>query len=234
MNTSNFDQRIFIPPEETKLTQEQKDLVVGTLLGDANLQTHSKTGKAWRYRVLHAGSQYLYLEHKYEILKDFCGTPPKKSKVPDKRTNKVYDRCLFNTKSNIYFTPYAKAFYMYDSNAQKYIKDVPENIDEILTPRAVAYWYMDDGWIKWVGKSNAMRLCTESFSIEGIEILRDAMKKNFNLSLNKHRKPLSNNKIGYRLYINEKNSAPFREIIRPYLVDCMKYKVSDGNKGTLG
>ena len=39
--------------------------------------------------------------------------------------------------------------------------------------------------------------------------------------------------IGYRLAIPEAESSKFRELIRPYLVDCMKYKVSNGKKGSL-
>jgi len=59
------------------------------------------------------------------------------------------------------------------------------------------------------------------------------LKVKFNLDTSLSRRSNNGVFIGYRLEINEKNSAHFREIIQPYLVDCMKYKVSDGNKGHL-
>lgn len=92
---------------------------------------------------------------------------------------------------------------------------------------------MDDGSLKYFGKSNAMRICTESFSTEDNEILRDAIFQKFNISLGRVKKTRNGKFVGYRLTINEKESSKFRELIQPYLVDCMKYKVSDGNKGRL-
>ena len=48
-----------------KLTQLQKDLLFGSLLGDGNLQTNSN-GKTWRYRAIHKSQHKEYLFHKYE------------------------------------------------------------------------------------------------------------------------------------------------------------------------
>jgi hypothetical protein len=52
---------------------------------------------------------------------------------------------------------------------QSWVKEVPSNIASLL-PRALAYWYMDDGALKWRGKSNAVRLCTDSFTIDDINL----------------------------------------------------------------
>ncbi len=66
------------------------------------------------------------------------------------------------------FLYYADLFYTYNPKTNLFIKDVPNNITKYLTPRAIAYWYMDDGALKWLGRSNAMRICTESFSEHGV------------------------------------------------------------------
>ena len=44
------------------ITQQQKDLLFGTLLGDGSLQTEN--GNTWRYRALHKKDPKDYLFHK--------------------------------------------------------------------------------------------------------------------------------------------------------------------------
>lgn len=215
-----------------KLTTKQKDLLVGTLLGDGNLQTETR-GRTWRYRALHKATHKAYLDHKYDVLKNLCQTPPIYGEVFDPRTLKTYQRWYFNTTTQSSFRYYGNLFYTEDPNTLKMKKDVPLTIEKLLTPRAIAYWYMDDGSLKWFGKSNALRICTESFSKQGVERLQKALKNLYNIETQQTRKTKDNKLVGYRLAINEKNSAAFRELVRPYLVHPMGYKVSDGNKGHL-
>lgn len=214
------------------LTQEQKDLVVGTLLGDGNLQTLTK-GRTWRYRALHKEEHKEYLQHKYKILENFCQTPPVYHQVLDNRTHKFYKRWYFNTTVQNSLRYYGNLFYSYDSKTNQMVKHVPLNINQLLTPRAVAYWYMDDGSIKWLGNSNAMLICTESFTVDDVNRLKKTLKNLYDIDTQLTRKTNKNVFVGYRLAINEKNSGKFRELICPYLIDCMRYKVSDGNKGHL-
>jgi hypothetical protein len=215
------------------LTQQQKDLLVGTLLGDGNLQTGTR-GCTWRYRAIQKAEHKEYLFHKYEIMKEFCSTEPQLSQVADVRTNKTYKRWIFSTNVHDSFRFYGNMFYTYDKKTQRMVKDVPVNIEKFLTPGAVAYWYMDDGSLKYPGKSNAMRICTESFSNDGVRRLERALKTLYNIEATHTKKNtmVNGNKVpvGLRVAINEKPSAAFRELIEPYLVDCMKYKVSNGKK----
>jgi len=219
----------------------QKDLIFGSLLGDGNLQTDSN-GKTWRYRALHKSAHKEYLFHKYEIIKGLCGsdTLPKESKVYDDRTKKTYTRWLFNTLNDPSLKFYGDMFYTYDNKTGRWVKDVPVNVEKFLTARAIAYWYMDDGSLKSLGKSNAMRICTESFSVEGVKRLQKALLNSFSIktTLTKKTKEINQETkervlVGYRIAIPEASSDAFRTLIRPFLVDCMKYKVSDGNKGHL-
>lgn len=217
-----------------ELNQLQKDLLVGTLLGDGNLQTETK-GRTWRYRALQKLEHKEYLEHKYEIMKPYCTTPPIYSEISDIRTKKSYQRLYFNTIVSNQFRHYGNLFYTWDDKSNKMIKDVPNNIQLFLTPRAIAYWYMDDGNLKEPGRGNAMRICTESFSLGGVNRLKNALETRYGIkhtSLNVKR---NSQKVitGYRLIILEKSSSDFRDLIKPYLVSSMKYKVSDGNKGPL-
>lgn len=214
------------------LSQEQKDLLVGTLLGDGNLQTNTK-GRTWRYRALHKADHFEYLQHKYEVMKSFCSSEPIYSKINDNRTGKVNERWNFNTTVHESFKHYGNLFYSYDEEKDLMVKDVPLSIEKLLSPRSVAYWYMDDGALKWLGKSNAMRICTESLSDLGVQRLQKALKNLYDIETQLTRKTNKKVYVGCRLAINEANSQKFVTLIRPYLINCMRYKVSDGNRGHL-
>lgn len=215
-------------------TREQKDLVFGTLLGDGNLQTET-AGRTWRYRALQKQEHAEYLEHKYAVLRSYCTSGPISGQVFDDRTGKIYSRIYFNTVVNSDFRVFGNMFYVYDKKLRKMVKRVPTNqvLAKFLTERALAYMYMDDGALKWLGHSNAMRICTESFIPEDVTRLRNVIFDKFNIVTSQSKKTIDGVYVGDRILIPEKSAATFRDLIKPYLVDCMKYKVSNGNKGHL-
>ena len=107
-----------------------------------------------------------------------------------------------------------------------YKKRVPKNIHRFLTARALAYWYMDDGALKWKGKVNSFVFCTESFSKSDVLLLKSALERNFNLKLSLQRKsaaqPLKDN---FRLYVSTESSLVFKDLVRPYIHSSMLYKL---------
>lgn len=208
-------------------TQIQKDLLVGTLLGDGNLQTLTG-GNTWRYRAVHKLAHESYINHKYELLKDFCQTPPKLSNVTDLRTNKVYSRYTFQTITSDEFRYYGQLFYVQQADSS-WKRQIPANLYQILTPRALAYLYMDDGALKWRGKSNAVRICTDSFEINEIYHLKDVLQTKFSLKVSLQKKDDIQ-----RLCILEESYQKLNELIVPYLLPCMYYKFPDGKKGIYG
>lgn len=216
------------------LTQQQRDLVFGTLLGDGNLQTDTM-GRTWRYRALHKAEHEPYLKHKYDVLSSHCTTGPIYGETFDDRTGQIYKRFYFNTNVNSDFLVFGNMFYVYDKKLRKMVKRIPSTpiLQKFLTPRAIAYMYMDDGALKWLHKSNAMRICTEFFPKEDVTRLRQVLFQNFNIETSQGKRTCDGVYVGDRISIPEKSSVAFRQLIEPYLIDCMKYKVSDGNKGHL-
>ena len=85
----------------------------------------------------------------------------------------------FNTLTTEEFTFFANLFYVKKGNSYK--KVVPPNIAEYLTAEAVSIWFGDDGSLKWKGKSNSVRFCTDSFEVEEVNHLRAALKANFQI-----------------------------------------------------
>ena len=208
------------------ITSAQKNLLIGTLLGDGNLQT-SSDGKTWRYRAIHKAIHEPYIRHKYDVLQTFCNLEPKLENLVDSRTEKIYSRFFFQTRTSDEFRYYGNLFYQKDEKGS-FKKVVPLNIESLLTPEALAYWYMDDGALKWRGKSNAVRLCTDSFSTPEITLLKKTLEKKFSLKVSIQRKDNIQ-----RLCILEESYFKLRDLVLPYLLPSMYYKFPDGNKGVL-
>jgi hypothetical protein len=204
--------------------QLQTDLLIGTLLGDGCLQTEN--GQAWRYRAIHKAFHKQYIDHKYQILKDFCNKEPTYQTIFDSRTNKNYCRYYFNSRMSSDFRFLGSIFYKNDGTVLK--KVVPKHIHRYLTPRALAYWYMDDGALKWKGHSNAVRFCTDSFSNSDVNLLINVLKEKYNLNCSLQKKDNI-----FRISILENSYIQLKDLVFPYLLPSMYYKFPDGNKGVI-
>lgn len=117
------------------LTIPQGELLIGSLLGDANLQSASKTAGTWRARFLQGEQQKDYLYYKYEVLKPFAHTEPRSSSYYDRRTQRTYSRYSFNTLTFPQLKPIAKMFYTWNEQARKFVKTIPENIGDYLSSK---------------------------------------------------------------------------------------------------
>jgi hypothetical protein len=113
------------------LNQAQKDLLIGTLLGDGNLNTGYKN---FRLVIRHSLRQKNYVWRKYKLLKNWILQKPKLSL----QTNSIG----FRTISHPQLTEYHQLFY------QNRRKIIPKFIGSLLNPFILAVWYMDDGNIR--------------------------------------------------------------------------------------
>lgn len=155
------------------LTSEQKDVIVGTILGDACIEKAKPTHNA-RIRFdqtfpFHA----TYLMRLYIIFHNMVKRTPKVHiRKEDKRTGKRYSTMRFKTLAFPCLNSYFHLFYVNG------IKVVPYNIGELLTRRALAYWIIDDG-----GRSkNGLTLHTRRYTLRDVKILQNVLLNNFNLT----------------------------------------------------
>jgi len=210
--------------DKKKLNQAQFDTLIGCLLGDANMQTEN--GHSWRIRFIHKAIHEPYIWHKYKLFQDFCNSDPKYYSYFDEKTQNTYSRFQFNTLSFDTFEFLGNMFYKKKNNI--WVKVIPFNIKKFLTPTALAYWYMDDGALKWKGHSNSVRLCTDSFLEHEVKILKLALEENFDLKCSIQKK----NNFS-RIAILEESYPKLKELILPSLLPCMFYKFPDGKNGVL-
>lgn len=116
------------------LTPLQKDIIVGTLLGDACAERKKMTHNT-RLRFEQSYPAHNdYLLSIYEALKSLTKAGPGVvTRKADKRTGLVYLSIAFKTRALSILNPYYDLFYVDNK------KQVPSNIQEYLTPAVLAY-----------------------------------------------------------------------------------------------
>lgn len=179
-------------------------MIIGTLMGDAYM-THPK-----KYGLGHGVDQVEYCYHVAERLHNFVAS------IGDKENYCVTERSFeFWTYRHEVFQPYFERFY--SKGLKK--KFFTENTAFDLKEEGLAYWYMDDG--KW--SSSGSHLCVGNISEQEGIILIELLRNNFNLSASIQ---CHDRKGGsYTIYIPSKNRAYFYDLISPYVIPSMRYKV---------
>jgi hypothetical protein len=125
--------------ESKELTQEQTDVITGTLLGDSSIKrNNAKSSASLSYGQGHNNKEYLF--SLYQKLKNFCKSEPRFYEGFDKRYNKARFAYFFNTTLSTTLLPFANLFLSETLNAAgNPTKIIPLCIGELLTPRALAY-----------------------------------------------------------------------------------------------
>lgn len=193
--------------------------MVGLLLGDGHIQKRSLTGNSrFMYGQSSLRVQHLnYFYHVLELFKPYVSKGFKLKTKPflDKRTNMCYSSVNFSTLSLPCFNYYRDLFYNSDN-----VKIVPKNIQELLTPRGLAYWIMDDGSLQ----NKGLHLNTYGFTHQDVLLLKSTLETMFGqdtlkCTIHKHKK-------GERIYIWGESMVTVRHSISKFMHANMLYKIS--------
>lgn len=195
-----------------KLTLLQKEVLFGVILGDAHLETQNNR-ITYRVKFEQSIKHKPYIEHLYEIFKNYVKTPPQLKLVKYKNNQTISTNIRFATISSSTFTFFGKQFY------KEKKKVIPKLIHRWLTPRALAYWYMDDGSMKST-QSKAVLLNTQGFSHDQVCILCNVLTQKFNLSC----WPRKQKKNTYQIFISGKSFETLHSCIFRFLIPEMQYK----------
>lgn len=99
------------------------------------------------------------------------------------------------------------------------IKHIPQNIGDYLTPLGLAIWIMDDG-----GKtSSGLKLATNGFQYDECLLLIKVLNNNFKLKASVISAVVPNK---YCIYIWKESMNNLKEIIKPYIIKEMSYKIN--------
>jgi len=197
---------------DLQLPSELKEVVIGKMLGDLGAERPNLNCNT-RLQFKHTDKQRGYIEHLYDLFKDYCKSGPIPLSSFDKRPNrnKEYKAIKFNTRSLPCFNEFRELFY---NNEGK--KIIPGNLGDYLTERALAYWYQDDGYIS----KNRFYFCTESFTREENDLLAKLLHDKFGLNCDIY---IHTN--GPRLYVRPTSRDKFTDLIKPYLLPLFYYKL---------
>lgn len=192
---------------DLKLTQLQKEILCGTLLGDSSLQYPSKSSKTPIFTCDHGPKQKEYSKLLSEQLN---GRLVERLRY-DKRTQKTYTSYTVTTLSNNEYILMYNQLYI---NGKKCItKDFLKN----FTGCSLAYLYMDDGYTI----HNTMFLCTDAYDEESCDNLINHCLRKFNIHFTKNK----HSKNGFRLRLCFDDRQKFIDLVSPYMMEEMKYKI---------
>lgn len=197
-----------IAKKDLVLSDIQLEILYGSLLGDMCL---SDGWKNVRPSISQGGEQEAYFDYKCSF---FPGLLGKISKEPrfDKRTNKYYNKFAVRLLAHPLYTEIKKE--LYPNN----VKTVTQEWLDKITPRGLAFWFMDDG-------SNNGCLATNSFSYEEHLLIKEWFKNEYDIDVNIHKVNLKN-KIQYNIFILSKSRLHFEKLIFPYMIPSMYYKLN--------
>ena len=184
------------------LTQFQKSLIIGTILGDGYLRVMPGRKDAF-LEVNHSFSQKEYVDWKFEKLQNLCISSPKK-----RRGNENRIAYRFYTKQYPELTEIYNTFY---KNGQKIIPN-DLNLDAI----ALSVWFMDDGS---KCSDSDFYLNTQQFTEEDqLKLLNYLEKIGLKANLNK-------DKNYQRIRFLKSSINRLKELLKDNVIPSMYYKL---------
>lgn len=204
-----------------KLTKRQREILIGTLLGDGHLETLNN-GRTFRLKIEHSIKQKEYVDWLYEELKNWT------TSLPRERTKLVTLPQGTNYQSTSYgFTTYshgALRFYAHQFYSKEGKKIIPKMISHLLTPLSLAIWFMDDG--SWKSKTHHTFIFhTVGYQRAELERLLRVLDMRFAIKAILHKQK----EKYWRVYINSESAERLQKYIEPYMCDIssMHYKLGN-------
>lgn len=201
--------------EQKKLSEKQRQIIVGLILGGGHLETQTN-GRSYRIKVTHSKSQKPYLvEWLLAELKElFPGGIKKRASTRNGGTQEYYISSVVHPGLRFY----GQQFYKIGK------KQIPPLLKKLLTPLSLAIWFMDDGSLK-SKKHKTYNIHTLGYNRSDLLFVQDVLLEKFKIETSLHKQ--KNNT--WRIYIKSSSAKKFREIIEPYVIKTMEYKLGNTN-----
>lgn len=181
-----------------KLSEIQKHILVGLLLGDGHLETQNR-GRTYRLKVEHAVGQVDYMEWLFEQFKEWIpGGIYRKSKYGREYVG-------INSVSHGALRFYAQQFYV---NGKK---RMPPLIAKLIKEVSLAVWFMDDGSWK-SGRHQTFIIHALGYSRVDLEMVQKVLLEKFGIATAIHKQK----EKYWRLYVLSKSAGDFRKVVEPY------------------
>jgi recombination protein RecA len=208
--------------EPQRLSEQQWQVVLGSLLGDGNLSPNRRDRHGVRFRLGHGARQRDYLDWKVSLL----GNIPC-SRREDSRGAVFAD-----------FTPLPE---LGELQQAVYLGDGKKTISweylKALTPLALAIWFMDDGSFtvrsqglqeRTAGGSGRVQFCIEAMTAGSRDRLVDYLKDTHGFGVSWRPAGAAGKAV---LTFDTASSRRFLDLIAPYVHPSMDHKLLPGQRG---
>ena len=208
LSVANYHQNLKI-----ELTQIQREFIFGSLLGDGYCKK-TKDDRTSEFSFNHSIKQKEYVEWKYKFLENFPGRMYEFTRKPHIKTGKCYGTFTGKFDTNPAFDEFREMFY--DENSKKHIPI--KHLNELYTPLAMAIHYMDDGSCHPRKYDDDVKIATCGFDEDEIDKLCEFIKNKYNIDCYRA--------YGKNLRVRVRSIPTFMELIEPYIIPSMSYKLS--------
>lgn len=231
-----FNHEIFTPQGKVKVSKlkkgspifvlkkvppkKKRELILGTLLGDATLVKSGSYSNTASLQFTHSIDQREYLKAKCNLLGlkfSFDNYPSKKQQIGKYKA--IFKKSI-KARSKTYLFLYDLYLLCYKKGRKTITKEWIDQLSEI----SLAYFFLDDGCaLKDKNKISvhALELSTQAFTRKEQLLLKEALKERFKLGANLYR---SSTGTGWRLRIS--SVKKFYSLIRPWIPPgILEYKL---------
>jgi hypothetical protein len=192
------------------MTERQRQILVGMLLGDAHLE-RQRGARTARLKIEHSLRQSAYVDWKYGEWRDWVRTPPR-ARARRNRLGTVSTNIGFTTLSHVELEEFRLRFY------RDHRKVVP--IDLELTPLSMAVWFMDDGSRK-SSQCRGLYLNTQSFTSAEVQLLQSVIQRDVGVETTVRKQ-----RDGLQIYVPAPSASAMNAYIVNEVLPSMRYKLS--------
>ena len=158
------------------LPENLHSILIGLMLGDAGIYKSSKTSNS-RLEMSFGTNYKQFAEYIENLFKEYIKNSIKEVEV--KGVNKVYLNFRLKTMTLPLFNFYHDMFYILNTDTNKYVKIVPNDIFNFMNPTVLAFLIMSDGNYDKLRKR--VRIYTNSYSKQDVEKLGKSINENLGI-----------------------------------------------------
>jgi hypothetical protein len=208
---------------EVPLTQRQKEIIYGSLMGDAKRTSPSSAGFG------HGTYQMEYLAWKFKEFESVASRSSwKESSIKTRKTGRILKGWRFYTHANSDIEKIIRQFYI--SGTKQVTREILDN----LTPLSIAVWFQDDGKTDFFHRMKINKnvqynftpmpvFCTESFSLDSCNAIKTWFLEKYGIEV--RLKQRTKGKEGHRVIVCNQYVRKFFDLIRPHVLPMFRYKI---------
>lgn len=198
--------------------------LVGCLLGDAHAYKSGTIGTRFRFSQSIRHKDYIFFLYKFLFDRGYSSYKGpqlyQRTLIKTNGTKKTYYGHEFST-----FT-FSSLDWLYDLFYINKIKIISPELEHYFTPMSLAYLIMDDGC--WLPSSKSIKISTNCFTREEVDLLRSILESKFGLQTTKQllsKKEGNSPKDKYTIYVKVASFPKLIKLVLPYFCLSMQYKL---------